>query len=109
MHYEKSEKDTYYGLPLEYRIEKRRDKDGVHDTLILAFRGERGGALNYEHPPRRVKNWDIWKEEYQTYLREHPDEPSMTFLEYLPEERIMQDFCEGLAGTKQNRRRKRNG
>ena len=108
MPYKKPTKDTYYSLPIEYRIEKRRVAGVVHETLILSFRADGDGALNYEHPPRRVKNWSTWQTSYQTLLREHPEGPPMTFLESLPEE-IMRDFCEGFAGMKAKQRgRKRN-
>lgn len=108
MPYEKPTKDTYYGLPLEYRIENRRYKGAVHETLILSYRAAGGGTLNYEHPPRRVKNWSTWQKSYQTLLHEHPEGPAKTFLESLPEE-IMRDFCEGFAGMKAKQRgRKRN-
>ena len=90
MERQKAVRDSYYGLPVEYRIEKRNDRAGTHDTLILSYRDLERAELNYEHPPRRIGNWEDLQHGYEVAKQANPNAVG-TILEWLPEE-ITKDF-----------------
>ena len=49
---------TLYGFPVYYRIEMRAGKE----TLILSYRSEDTGKIEYEASPVRVQGWDAMTE-----------------------------------------------
>ena len=79
---------TYYGVPVYYRIEQRRDGN----VFIFSYRRELNGRLrvDYEHPPRRIPKLEkLLHNAKSSDVR--IDSEGKTLLEQLPND-VMDEF-----------------
>lgn len=81
---------TLYGFPVYYRIEMRAGKE----TLILSYRSEDTGKIEYEASPVRVQGWDAMTE--GCFSAEPKN--ALMFEALLDKTQAVSRFCVGFVG-----------
>ena len=81
---------TLYGFPVYYRIEMRAGKE----TLILSYRSEDTGKIEYEASPVRVQEWDAMTE--GCFSAEPKN--ALMFEALLDKTQAVSRFCVGFVG-----------